>query len=75
MQKLPPGFERGYSSVVFAGIFGLLVAAFLGDWVLPFTYNIGLDGIRASVLPWVFFGALVAIEQMYKKDQIRSDVI
>jgi hypothetical protein len=40
------------------------VAAFLVDWVLPFVYNIGLTGFRASVLPWIFIGGLIAIEQM-----------
>jgi len=71
-QKLPSGFERAYAYGVFAGIFGTLMGAFLGDWVLPFTYNIGLDGVRASVLPWIFFGALVAIEQMNKDKLISS---
>ena len=63
LNKLPSGFERGYAYGVFAGIFGSLMAAFLVDWMLPFAYNIGLDGVRASILPWIFFGALVAIEK------------
>lgn len=67
LRKLPSGFERGYAYGVFAGIFGSLMAAFLVDWVLPFVYNIGMNGIRASVLPWIFFGGLVAIEQIYSK--------
>jgi hypothetical protein len=67
LKKLPTGFERGYAYGVFAGILGSLMAAFLVDWMLPFTYNIGLDGVRASVLPWIFFGALIAVEQIYKE--------
>lgn len=67
LRKLPSGFERGYAYGVFAGIFGSLMAAFLVDWVLPFAYNIGLDGVRASILPWIFFGALIAIEQINKE--------
>jgi hypothetical protein len=66
-QKLPTGFERGYAYGVFSGIMGSLMAAFLVDWVLPFAYNIGLDGVRASILPWIFFGALIAIEQIHKE--------
>ncbi len=62
--KLPGGFARGYSYGVFAGIVGTLVAAFLVDWVLPFVYNIGLTGFRASILPWIFMGGMIAIEQM-----------
>jgi hypothetical protein len=41
------------------------MASFLVDWVLPFTYNIGLNGVRASVLPWIFFGGLLSIEQIF----------
>jgi hypothetical protein len=62
--KLQNGFARGYSYGVFAGIIGSLVAAFLVDWVLPFVYNIGLTGFRASILPWLFMGGVIAIEQM-----------
>jgi hypothetical protein len=36
----------------------------LGDWVLPFTYNVGLNGFRASMLAWLFLGGLVSLEQM-----------
>jgi len=66
-QKLTSGFERAYAYGILAGIFGSLMAAFLVDWVLPFTYNIGLDGVRASILPWIFFGGLVAIEKINKE--------
>jgi hypothetical protein len=31
---------------------------------LPFVYNIGLAGFRASVLGWLFLGGLVSLEQM-----------
>jgi hypothetical protein len=45
------------------------MAAFLVDWLLPFAYNIGLDGVRASVLPWIFWGGLISIEQMHRAKQ------
>jgi len=67
MYRLPDGFARSYSYGVFAGIIGTLVAAFLVDWVLPFVYNIGFSGFRASILPWIFMGGLISIEQMYQK--------
>ena len=37
------------------------------DWVLPFTYNIGLSGFRTSMLAWMFLGGLVSIEQIYRR--------
>lgn len=67
LTRLSSGFERGYAYGVFAGVMGSLMASFLVDWVLPFAYNIGLDGVRASILPWIFFGALVALEQINKE--------
>ncbi len=64
--RLPDGFARSYTFSVMAGVVGTLVAAFLVDWVLPFVYNIGLNGFRASILPWIFFGGLISIGQIYR---------
>jgi hypothetical protein len=58
------GFAEAYTFGVFAGVIATMVAAFLGDWVLPFVYNVGLNGFRASILPWIFIGGLVAIEKI-----------
>ena len=65
MNQLPEGFAKAYAYGVFASVFGALMASFLVDWLLPFAYNIGLDGVRASVLPWIFFGGLISLEQIY----------
>jgi hypothetical protein len=71
--ELPDGFEKAYSYGVLAGVFGCIMAGFLVDWVLPFAYNIGLDGVRGSILPWIFFGGLIAIEQAHLAKQ-REDL-
>lgn len=65
MSQLPDGFAKGYSHSIIAGVLGSIMAAFLVDWLLPFAYNIGLDGVRASILPWIFFGGLISVEQIY----------
>jgi O-antigen ligase len=57
------GFPRAYVYAVFGGVVGTLAAAFLVDWVVPFVYNIGMNGFRASVFAWIFMGGLVSIEQ------------
>jgi hypothetical protein len=41
-----------------------MVIMMLGDWILPFVYNVGFSGFQASVLVWLFLGGLVAVEQM-----------
>lgn len=72
MGQLPEGFAKAYSYGTFVGLVGSVMAGFLADWLLPFVYNIGLDGFRASVLPWIFFGGLIAIKQFHLAKNIRD---
>jgi O-antigen ligase len=65
LKQLPNGFAHSYAYGVLAGLLGSLMAAFLVDWILPFVYNIGFNGFRASILLWIFFGGLVSIEKIY----------
>ena len=69
INRLPDGFAKSYTYSVLAGVIGTLIAAFLVDWVLPFVYNIGYNGFRASILPWIFCGGLISIEQIYQGTQ------
>jgi hypothetical protein len=63
-ERLPDGFERAYVCGALGGLVGTMAAGMLADWVLPFVYNIGLFGFRASVLGWLFLGGLVCLEQL-----------
>jgi hypothetical protein len=65
IKQLQNGFAYSYAYGIFAGLVGSLMAAFLVDWILPFVYNIGFNGFRASILVWIFFGGLVSLEQIY----------
>ncbi len=67
--RVPEGFARAYVHASLAGVAATLVSAMLGDWVLPFFYNVNLGGFRASVLPWLFLGGLVALEQNVREAQ------
>jgi O-antigen ligase len=64
----PEGFPRAYAYGSIGAIAGMLAAGMLGDWVLPFVYNIGTSGYRASIIGWLFLGGLFALSQMWKKD-------
>jgi O-antigen ligase len=66
-ERVPSGFARAYVYGALGGLVGTLVAAALGDWVLPFFYNVGLKGFSSSILVWLFLGGLVALEQIYVK--------
>ncbi len=65
--RFEDGFARAYVNSCLAGLVGTLVAGMLGDWFLPFVYNIGIAGFRASVLGWLFLGGLVALEEMARR--------
>jgi len=61
------GFATGYIYACIAGSVGMLISGALGDWVVPFVYNVGVAGFRASVIGWVFLGGLLAIRRIYSK--------
>jgi O-antigen ligase len=58
---LPDGFPRAYAAACLAGLVATLISGLLGDWFLPFVYNIGLAGMRSSILFWVFMGGLLVL--------------
>lgn len=66
--RFEAGFARAYVYSCLGGLVGTLVAGMLGDWLLPFVYNIGIAGFRASVLAWTFLGGLVAMEQVARQE-------
>ena len=61
------GFSRGYAFGALGGLAGTLAAACLGDWVIPFVYNVGVDGFRSSCLGWIFLGGLAALDWNVRK--------
>jgi len=63
--RVPDGFPKAYVLGVLGGLIGTLLLAGLGDWVIPFVYNIGLNGFRASIFVFIFLGGLVAIARIY----------
>ena len=65
-------FEHSFTIAALGGLAGTLVAAFLGDWAIPFIYNIGMEGFRSSGLGWVFLGSMVFL-QFYKKREVREE--
>jgi hypothetical protein len=69
-RSVPEGFAKGYVFGALGGLAGTVVAAYLVDWILPFVYNIGLTGFRASVVAWLFIGGLVSIEQIVRRNAI-----
>jgi O-antigen ligase len=69
-KQAPAGFAQAYVYGALGGLAGMVVAGMLGDWVLPFFYNVGLNGFRSSVIGWLFLGGLVSLEQMAKRQNL-----
>lgn len=63
--RVPEGFPKAFVYGALGGLGGILVAAMLGDWVIPYVYNVGYNGLRSSALAWFFLGALVFLEHKY----------
>ena len=70
--QAPSGFAQAYVYGAFGGLIGTLVAGTLGDWVLPFFYNVGMNGFRSSILTWIFLGGLVIIERTVARQSVAS---
>ncbi len=66
-KSAPEGFAKAYVYSAIAGLMGMLTASMLGDWVLPFVYNVGFTGFRSSMFGWLFLGGLVALEKIIEK--------
>lgn len=62
-------FEQSFTLATLGGLAGALTAAFLGDWVIPFIYNVGMDGFRATVLNWIFLGGLIFLYHQKQSQQ------
>lgn len=67
--RFPSEFPHAYVNCVLAGLVGTLVLCGLGDWLLPFVYNVGFTGFRASLIGWIFMGGLLAMEQFVSRPQ------
>lgn len=65
LKVVPEGFPRAYMYGALGGFVAMVVSGMLGDWFLPFVYNIGIVGMRSSLLGWVFMGSFVALEYVY----------
>jgi hypothetical protein len=68
------GFATGYLFACITGAAGMLLTGMLGDWVIPFVYNIGVAGFRASVLGWIFLGGLLTLNHLYPPEPIQERV-
>jgi hypothetical protein len=63
------GFLRGFAIGATGGIVGTAVAGLLGDWIVPFVYNVGIAGFRTSIFFWIFFGCVLSVRRLVNSIQ------
>jgi O-antigen ligase len=71
-RRVHSGFAKAYTYGAFAAVIAMLVTGILGDWLIPFLYNITLGGFRSSVIGWTLLGALVAMKWEFP-DEVMAD--
>ena len=71
-KQAPAGFAQAYVYGALGGLAAMVVAGMLGDWILPFFYNVGLNGFRSSMLGWLFLGGLVSLRQIIKTQNLAA---
>jgi hypothetical protein len=69
------GFTRGYLIGGLGGLVATAFAGFLGDWFLPFVYNIGFAGLRSSILPWFFLGGFLVIQRSIGRHAAHGEAV
>src|SRR5204863_8451158 len=63
--RVTGGFAVAYVHTALGALAASVLAAYMGDWLLPFVYNVGLAGFRGSVIGWLFLGGLVVLERLH----------
>jgi O-antigen ligase len=66
------GFTNGFFVGATGGFVGTLAAGMLGDWIFPFVYNVGLDGLRTSLPAWALLGGLHALGRVVERPQAQA---
>ncbi|HWQ03784.1 MAG TPA: O-antigen ligase family protein [Longilinea sp.] len=67
-KNMSSGFDLAFVYGVIGGMAGTLAAGMLGDWVIPFVYNVGFAGFRSSLIGWFFIGGLLALNRLTNSD-------
>jgi O-antigen ligase len=73
------GFRQGLAASLVAMNAATLLIMWLGDWVTPFTYTQGLEGIDYTIWPWIFAGLTLALygqrhltsEEILEQDKVK----
>lgn len=57
------GLYGGFANAALGGLAGATIAMALGDWVIPFIYNQGIEGFRYTLHTWVYLGLAAGLTE------------
>lgn len=57
----PPGWERAWILATYAGVWGVFVSAFLGDYLFPAYHNGGMSSFGGTIYTWLMVGFAIAL--------------
>ncbi|WP_026369861.1 O-antigen ligase family protein [Kallotenue papyrolyticum] len=63
LKHAPPGALRTLGIAACGGLIAASAAMMLGDWVIPFAYNQGIEGFRYTIFSWIFLGVLMSVRR------------
>jgi O-antigen ligase len=66
IRRAAPGILRTTAIIATSGWAAALFSMNLGDWILPFAYNQGIQGFSYTVYSWIFLGLLVSVHRLQK---------
>lgn len=69
---MPTPFLKAFNLSVLGGFLGTCFGMGLGDWHIPFVYNIGIPGFDFAVYGWLLIGAMLALSN-FKVPSQRAD--
>lgn len=62
---IPDPFLQGISNGILGGFAGMIVAMSIGDWLIPFVYNIGFNGFNTDAYIWLLTGVMISLSMRY----------
>jgi len=70
-----PGFGQAYAAACVGGLAGMAFSGLLGDWIIPFVYNIGMNGFRDSFIGWLLLGGLTLLDATRGPGAAKADAV
>lgn len=69
------GFGKAYAAACLGTLAGMVFSGLLGDWVIPFVYNIGLNGFTEASVAWLLLGGVTVLTMTAGTDGADEQVV